>query len=107
MSKNYLVTGIILFQFNSIAIAIIPTRNRNTRSNLNHPGANKGIGLACVEAILEKDDNSKVLLGSRDLARGEAAKAELVNPCKLVRIRIQHNFLKYCFCFVFLVSLSK
>jgi NAD(P)-dependent dehydrogenase (short-subunit alcohol dehydrogenase family) len=41
-------------------------------------GANKGIGLAIVEAILDEQADSLVLLGSRDLGRGQAAKARLV-----------------------------
>jgi NAD(P)-dependent dehydrogenase (short-subunit alcohol dehydrogenase family) len=41
-------------------------------------GANKGIGLATVKAVLEADSNTAVLLGSRDLQRGEAARAGLV-----------------------------
>jgi NAD(P)-dependent dehydrogenase (short-subunit alcohol dehydrogenase family) len=41
-------------------------------------GANKGIGLALVEAILNHDDNTSVLLGSRSEARGDEAKAGLV-----------------------------
>jgi NAD(P)-dependent dehydrogenase (short-subunit alcohol dehydrogenase family) len=36
-------------------------------------GANKGIGLATVRAVLEQHDDSAVLLGSRDTARGQAA----------------------------------
>lgn len=36
-------------------------------------GANKGIGLALVEAVLESHDDTFVLLGSRDRARGQAA----------------------------------
>lgn len=42
-------------------------------------GANKGIGLAIVEAVLEEHDDAFVLLGSRDAARGEAARAGLVD----------------------------
>lgn len=41
-------------------------------------GANKGIGKAIVEAILDQHDDTFVLLGSRDEGRGEAARAELV-----------------------------
>ncbi|MEH6588994.1 MAG: SDR family NAD(P)-dependent oxidoreductase [Halioglobus sp.] len=36
-------------------------------------GANKGIGLATVKAILEQHDDVSVLLGARDPARGHAA----------------------------------
>lgn len=41
-------------------------------------GANKGIGLAIVEAILSEQADTFVYLGSRDVARGSAAAAELV-----------------------------
>lgn len=42
-------------------------------------GANKGIGRATVAAILGARDDAHVLLGSRSLDRGEAARAELVS----------------------------
>lgn len=42
-------------------------------------GANKGIGLAIVTAILEQHDDTFVLLGSRDAKRGQAAVQELLN----------------------------
>ncbi|MEH6570035.1 MAG: SDR family NAD(P)-dependent oxidoreductase [Halioglobus sp.] len=41
-------------------------------------GANKGIGLAIVAAALEIDDNVEVFLGSRDPARGETARKDLL-----------------------------
>src|SRR3954464_8652738 len=41
-------------------------------------GANKGIGLAIVEAILEQQPAAHVLLGSRDRRRGDAARAGLL-----------------------------
>jgi NAD(P)-dependent dehydrogenase (short-subunit alcohol dehydrogenase family) len=41
-------------------------------------GANKGIGLALVRAILERDDKACVILGSRDTARGQAAIDSLI-----------------------------
>jgi NAD(P)-dependent dehydrogenase (short-subunit alcohol dehydrogenase family) len=41
-------------------------------------GANKGIGLAIVEAILAEHADAFVYLGSRDLARGQEAVAGLV-----------------------------
>lgn len=41
-------------------------------------GANKGIGLAIVEGILREQDDTFVFLGSRDLARGNAARRGLV-----------------------------
>lgn len=40
-------------------------------------GANKGIGLAIVTAILDQHDDAFVLLGSRDAERGRAARAGL------------------------------
>lgn len=40
-------------------------------------GANKGIGLAIVERILGEHEDTFVYLGSRDLERGQAAKAGL------------------------------
>ena len=36
-------------------------------------GANKGIGLATARAALQQQPDTHILLGSRDLARGEAA----------------------------------
>jgi NAD(P)-dependent dehydrogenase (short-subunit alcohol dehydrogenase family) len=42
-------------------------------------GANKGIGLAIVRAILEEHDDTFVYLGSRDPGRGRAAAASLPN----------------------------
>lgn len=41
-------------------------------------GANKGIGLAIVTAILDEHDDTFVLLGSRDAGRGEAAREGLL-----------------------------
>lgn len=41
-------------------------------------GANKGIGLASVSAILSERDDTQVLLGSRNLERGLEARAHLV-----------------------------
>ena len=40
-------------------------------------GANRGIGRAIVQAILEKSDDTFVYLGARDLNRGAAAITEL------------------------------
>lgn len=42
-------------------------------------GANKGIGLAIVEGILERADDALVFLGSRDRDRGESARASIVD----------------------------
>jgi NAD(P)-dependent dehydrogenase (short-subunit alcohol dehydrogenase family) len=41
-------------------------------------GANKGIGLAMTVAILERDTDTSVVLGSRSLERGRAALASIV-----------------------------
>lgn len=43
-------------------------------------GANKGIGLAAVRAILEQHSDAHVLLGSRDTERGQTA---LENLCRI------------------------
>lgn len=43
-------------------------------------GANKGIGLAIVRAILEEHDDTFVFLGSRDAERGRKAAASLAKP---------------------------
>ena len=53
-------------------------------------GANKGIGLALVQAVLEADDSVSVFLGSRDPARGEAALERLLdkNPGWVGRLRV-------------------
>jgi len=40
-------------------------------------GANKGLGLAVVRAVLLAAPDTAVLLGCRDLARGEAAVRQL------------------------------
>ena len=42
-------------------------------------GANKGIGLATVRAVLDGRDDTKVWLGSRDLGRGMAARDALID----------------------------
>ncbi|MEO1271709.1 MAG: SDR family NAD(P)-dependent oxidoreductase [Myxococcota bacterium] len=41
-------------------------------------GANKGIGRALVGAVLSEDEDTVVLLGSRDRARGDAARDALI-----------------------------
>ena len=41
-------------------------------------GANKGIGRATVEAILDEGDDTRVFLGSRSVDRGEEARSEIV-----------------------------
>ena len=42
-------------------------------------GANKGIGLAIVRAILESEDDSFVFLGSRSMERGREARRQLLD----------------------------
>ena len=42
-------------------------------------GANKGIGLAIVKRLLAEFSDTKLLLGSRDKVRGEAAVQELIS----------------------------
>lgn len=53
-------------------------------------GANKGIGLATVRAVLEAREDTFVFLGCRDRHRGDAACAELVddNPGWTTRIAV-------------------
>lgn len=53
-------------------------------------GANKGIGLAIVESVLEQAPDASVLLGSRDAARGAAALERLVaeNPAWQGRVAV-------------------
>ena len=53
-------------------------------------GANKGIGLATVKAILSAGDDTSVWLGSRDASRGEAARAEILgeNPVWADRVTV-------------------
>ena len=53
-------------------------------------GANRGIGRAIVQAILEKSDDTSVYLGARDLNRGAAAITELkeLNPAWADRISV-------------------
>lgn len=45
-------------------------------------GANKGIGLAIVNAILSEHDDTFVFLGARDLGRGRAAAESLASPLR-------------------------
>ncbi|MFK7732162.1 MAG: SDR family NAD(P)-dependent oxidoreductase [Pseudomonadales bacterium] len=51
-------------------------------------GANKGIGLAIVEAILSEHEQCLVILGSRDQGRGDCAKEQLLeqNPAWASRL---------------------
>ncbi len=53
-------------------------------------GANKGIGRAVVEAILDQHEDTTVLLGSRDPERGEAARAAIVaeRPASAERLHV-------------------
>lgn len=52
-------------------------------------GANKGIGLALVRAILAQHDDTFVFLGSRDEARGRAAAAALIEGAPAWRARLE------------------
>lgn len=49
-------------------------------------GANKGIGFAIVEAILNEHSDSFVYLGSRDRARGDEARAKLGDRASRVEV---------------------
>jgi NAD(P)-dependent dehydrogenase (short-subunit alcohol dehydrogenase family) len=53
-------------------------------------GANKGIGLAIVTAILKEQDDTFVVLGSRDASRGSAARRALLaaNPGWAERVEV-------------------
>ena len=53
-------------------------------------GANRGIGKAIVQAILEQTSDTFVFLGARDVTRGEAAAEDLLNlmPSWRERIRV-------------------
>lgn len=55
-------------------------------------GANKGIGLAIVSAILEHADDTYVYLGSRDRGRGDAARASVLSahPTWTDRLEVLH-----------------
>lgn len=52
-------------------------------------GANKGIGFAIAQAILEEHEDAFVLLGSRDAARGEAARQAIVADDAALADRVQ------------------
>ena len=52
-------------------------------------GANKGIGLAIAEAVLEQHDDTFVYLGSRDADRGHAAASSLAKSHPVRRSRIE------------------
>ncbi len=51
-------------------------------------GANKGIGFAIAERILEEHDDTFVFLGSRDRSRGEVAAEKIGRPDRLEVIEI-------------------
>ena len=55
-------------------------------------GANKGIGRAVVETVLNKQPEAYVLLGSRDSTRGKAAIEEITaaNPAYKERVELLH-----------------
>ena len=52
-------------------------------------GANKGIGLAITTAILERDTDTSVLLGSRNLERGRAARALILEDHPQWALRLE------------------
>jgi NAD(P)-dependent dehydrogenase (short-subunit alcohol dehydrogenase family) len=52
-------------------------------------GANKGIGRATVEAILDEGEHTHVFLGSRSVERGEDAKSEIVEERPDAASRVQ------------------
>lgn len=52
-------------------------------------GANRGIGLAIVEAILRQQPEVQVLLGARDRRRGQAARSELLRQDPSWETRVQ------------------
>ena len=62
----------------------------NTERIILVTGANRGIGRAIVQAILEKTDDSFVYVGARDPNRGEAAITALkeLNPAWADRISV-------------------
>jgi len=51
-------------------------------------GANKGIGYAIAERILEEHDDTYVFLGSRDRGRGDAAAESIGQPDRLEVVEI-------------------
>src|SRR5690606_18199251 len=53
-------------------------------------GANKGIGFAIAQAILEEHDDTFVFLGARDPARGQSARERLIGarPERAPRVRV-------------------
>jgi NAD(P)-dependent dehydrogenase (short-subunit alcohol dehydrogenase family) len=62
-------------------------------------GANAGLGLACVRALLAREDDWHVVLAVRDVERGRAAIADLtgaerckVLPCDLASLASVHAF---------------
>ncbi|KNC82032.1 hypothetical protein SARC_05669 [Sphaeroforma arctica JP610] len=49
-------------------------------------GANKGVGHALVQAVLDRDSSAFVFLGSRDVKRGESAKAAIEKHADRVHV---------------------
>ena len=59
-------------------------------------GGNKGIGLAIVKLLLRDFPDTFLLLGSRDVSRGEAAVKQLVTELGKERRQIfAHHMMKY------------
>ena len=61
-------------------------------------GGNKGIGLAIASSLLHEHDDTCVIIGARDVSRGEAARASIIgsNPhlaqrCSVVQLDVTDN----------------
>ena len=53
-------------------------------------GANKGIGLGIVKKLLRDFPDTYLLLGSRDVARGEAAVREILSEMGNIILNLEH-----------------
>ena len=53
-------------------------------------GANKGIGLGIVKKLLRDFPDTYLLLGSRDVARGEAAVREILSEMGNIIFNLEH-----------------